>query len=187
MRPLENFAVIPAAPSEGNVTIALEPTRPEAPPSTDVAELERTYRPPTGLWGWLTTVDHKSIGKRYIATAFIWFLLAGVNAALMRLQLSRPENGLFGPDAYNQLFTVHGTGMMFLFAVPIMEAFALYLVPLMVGTRNIAYPRLNAFGFWMFLFGSLLLYFSILGGDGLYGAGSMPDVHRWNTDAAVCA
>ncbi len=142
------------------MTIALEPARaPEAEP-TDVAELERTYRPPTGLWGWLTTVDHKSIGKRYITTAFIWFLLAGVNAALMRLQLMRHENGILCPDQYNQTFTVHGTGMMFLFAVPIMEAFALYLVPLMVGTRNIAYPRLNAFGYWVFLTGGLLLFIS---------------------------
>lgn len=142
------------------MTITLEPARaPEAEP-TDVAELERTYRPPGGLWGWLTTVDHKSIGKRYITTAFIWFLLAGVNAALMRLQLMRPENGILGPDQYNQTFTVHGTGMMFLFAVPIMEAFALYLVPLMVGTRNIAYPRLNAFGYWVFLTGGLLLFIS---------------------------
>ena len=142
------------------MTVTLEPARSREVEPTDVGELERTYRPPSGLWGWLTTVDHKSIGKRYIATAFVWFLLAGVNAALMRLQLSRPENGLFGPDAYNQLFTVHGTGMMFLFAVPIMEAFALYLVPLMVGTRNIAYPRLNAFGYWVFLIGGLLLFIS---------------------------
>jgi cytochrome c oxidase subunit 1 len=142
------------------VTITLEPGRTQEAEPTDVAELERTYRPPMGLWGWLTTVDHKSIGKRYIATAFMWFLLAGVNAALMRLQLARPENGLFGPDQYNQLFTVHGTAMMFLFAVPIMEAFALYLVPLMVGTRNVAYPRLNAFGYWVFLTGGLFLFIS---------------------------
>jgi cytochrome c oxidase subunit 1 len=142
------------------VTITLEPARTQAAEPTDVAELERTYRPPTGLRGWLTTVDHKSIGKRYITTAFIWFLLAGVNAALMRLQLMRPENGILGPDQYNQVFTVHGTAMMFLFAVPIMEAFALYLVPLMVGTRNVAYPRLNAFGYWVFLTGGLFLFIS---------------------------
>ncbi len=142
------------------MSITLEPARTREAEPTDVAELERTYRPPTGLWGWLTTVDHKSIGKRYITTAFIWFLLAGVNAALMRLQLMRPENGILGPDQYNQTFTVHGTAMMFLFAVPIMEAFALYLVPLMVGTRNIAYPRLNAFGYWVFLTGGLFLFIS---------------------------
>ncbi|MBV9879036.1 MAG: cbb3-type cytochrome c oxidase subunit I, partial [Gemmatirosa sp.] len=129
-------------------------------PSTDLALLPRTWRAPRGLWGWLTSVDHKSIAARYIATAFLWFLLAGVNAALMRLQLARPENTLLGPDAYNQVFTVHGTAMMFLFAVPIMTAFALYLVPLMVGTRDVAYPRLNAFGYWTFLIGGLFLFVS---------------------------
>jgi cytochrome c oxidase subunit I+III len=125
-----------------------------------VAALERTWRPRSGLWGWITSVDHKSIAKRYVATAFLWFLLAGVNAALMRLQLARPESNLLGPDAYNQTFTVHGTAMMFLFAVPIMTAVALYLVPLMVGTRDVVYPRLNAFGYWTFLIGGLFLFVS---------------------------
>ena len=74
----------------------------------------------------------------------------------MRLQLARPERKLIGPDLYNQLFTMHGTTMMFLFAVPVMEAFGVYLVPLMVGTRNIAFPRLNAFSYWMYLFGGML-------------------------------
>ncbi|HEY2065479.1 MAG TPA: cytochrome c oxidase subunit I [Gemmatimonadaceae bacterium] len=122
--------------------------------------LERTFAPPRGVWGWLTTVDHKSIAKRYIATAFVFFLLAGVNAALMRLQLSRPEAGFIGPDRYNQLFTVHGTAMMFLFAVPIMSAYGLYLVPLMIGTRDVAFPRLNAFGYWTFLIGGIFLFAS---------------------------
>jgi cytochrome c oxidase subunit 1 len=134
-----------------------------APGDAEQAELElleRTYGRMRGLWGWITSVDHKSIGKRYIATAFIWFFLAGINAALMRLQLSRPENTLIGPDRYNQLFTVHGTAMMFLFAVPIMTAFGVYLVPLMVGTRDVAYPRLNAFGYWTFLIGGLFLFTS---------------------------
>lgn len=124
----------------------------------DLPILERTWRRPTGLWGWLTAVDHKVIGKRYAVTAFVWFLLAGLNAALMRLQLARPENHLLGPDRYNQLFTVHGTAMMFLFAVPVMTAIAVYLVPLMVGTRDVAYPRLNAFGYFTFLIGGLLLF-----------------------------
>ncbi|MFL5605624.1 MAG: cbb3-type cytochrome c oxidase subunit I, partial [Gemmatimonadaceae bacterium] len=111
------------------------------PGDAELAELqalERTWRAPTGLWGWITSVDHKSIAKRYVATALVFFLLAGLNAGLMRLQLSRPENPLIGPDRYNQLFTVHGTAMMFLFAVPVMSAFGLYLVPLMVGTRDVA-------------------------------------------------
>ena len=90
-------------------------------------------------------MDHKVIGRRYIVTAFVFLCLAGLAAMAMRLQLARPENTLLGPDLYNQFFTMHGTTMMFLFAVPVMEAFGVYLVPLMVGTRNIAFPRLNAF------------------------------------------
>jgi cytochrome c oxidase subunit 1 len=131
--------------------------------SADQAELEqlaRTFEAPRGLWGWVVATDHKQVAKRYIATCFAFFVLAGINAALMRLQLARPENSLIGPDKYNQLFTVHGTGMMFLFAVPVMTAFALYLVPLMVGTRDVAFPRLNAFGYWTFLIGGLFLFIS---------------------------
>ncbi|HEV2801113.1 MAG TPA: cytochrome c oxidase subunit I [Pyrinomonadaceae bacterium] len=122
------------------------------------AELERTWRDEPGLWGWLRSVDHKSIGKRYIVTAFVFFLLGGLLAVLMRLQLSRPENTLLGPDLYNQIFTMHGTTMMFLFAIPVMEAMGIYLVPLMVGTRNIAFPRLAAFSYWIYLFGGITLY-----------------------------
>jgi cytochrome c oxidase subunit I+III len=103
-------------------------------------------------------VDHKSIGKRYIITTFLFFVLGGLEAAVMRAQLARPENGLIGPDAYNQIFTMHGTTMMFLFAVPVMDAVGLYLVPLMVGGRNVAFPRLNAYGYWVYLFGGVFLY-----------------------------
>jgi cytochrome c oxidase subunit I+III len=148
--------------SEHLITSAYADLTTRAGPADDaeLEELARTFEPEHGLWGWITTVDHKTISKRYITTAFIWFILAGLNAGLMRLQLSRPENGFIGPDRYNQLFTVHGTGMMFLFAVPIMTAFGLYLVPLMVGTRDLAYPRLNAFGYWVFLTGGILLFAS---------------------------
>jgi cytochrome c oxidase subunit I+III len=124
--------------------------------------LERVWAEEPGLRGWLATVDHKRVGIRYIATAVIWFALAGALAMLMRLQLSRPDNDLIGPDAYGQIFTTHGTAMMFLFAVPVMTAFAIYLVPLMVGTRNIAFPRLNAYGYWVFLFGGTFLFISLL-------------------------
>jgi cytochrome c oxidase subunit 1 len=127
----------------------------------ELEQLARTFEDRGGVWGWVTSVDHKSIAKRYIVTCFAFFLLAGLNAVLMRLQLARPENGLLGPDRYNQLFTVHGTAMMFLFAVPVMTAFALYLVPLMVGTRDVAYPRLNSFGYWTFLIGGLFLFVSL--------------------------
>ncbi|MBW8859744.1 MAG: cbb3-type cytochrome c oxidase subunit I [Caulobacter sp.] len=110
------------------------------------ARLERTWASPRGLWGVLTAVDHKVIGRRYVVTGMVFFFLAGVLALLMRAQLARPESGLIGPDRYNQIFSMHGTTMMFLFAVPIMEAVAVYLVPLMCGARNISFPRLNAYG-----------------------------------------
>ncbi len=122
------------------------------------AELERSWGDRPGFLGWLSTTDHKRIALRYMITAFTFFLLGGLNAGLMWLQLSRPENGFLGPDAYNQIFTVHGTTMMFLFAVPMMHALGLYFVPLMVGARNVAYPRMNAFGYWVYLIGCLLLY-----------------------------
>jgi cytochrome c oxidase subunit I+III len=123
-----------------------------------VLALEETWRPEPGLMGWLRSVDHKSIALRYLITAFVFFLLGGVEAAVMRLQLARPENTVLGPDAYNQFFTMHGTTMMFLFAVPIMQAAGLYLVPLMIGTRNVAFPKLNAYGYWVYLFGGVFLY-----------------------------
>ena len=121
-------------------------------------ELERTWHEPRGLYGWFTHVDHKSIGRRFLVTAFVFFALGGIEAALMRLQLSRPDNNILGPDLYNQIFTTHGTTMMFLFAVPVMLALGIYFVPLMVGARNIAFPRMVAFGYWMFLFGGIFLY-----------------------------
>jgi cytochrome c oxidase subunit I+III len=120
--------------------------------------LEQTWKTPSGLWGVLATVDHKIIGRRYIFTAFVFLALGGVLSILMRLQLAQPEARVLGPDRYNQIFTMHGANMMFLFAVPVMEAMAVYLIPLMVGTRNIAFPRLNAFSYWMFLAGGTLLW-----------------------------
>jgi cytochrome c oxidase subunit 1 len=122
------------------------------------AVLSAIWKTPAGLWGSLATVDHKIIGRRYIVTAFVFLALGGVLAVLIRMQLAQPEARLLGPDRYNQIFTMHGTNMMFLFAVPVMEAMAVYLIPLMVGTRNIAFPRLNAFSYWMFLAGGALLW-----------------------------
>jgi cytochrome c oxidase subunit I len=122
------------------------------------ARLAKTWGTGKGIIGALSTVDHKIIGRRYIVTAFVFLALAGLTAVAMRLQLARPEARLMGPDLYNQLFTMHGTTMMFLFAVPVMEAFAVYLVPLMVGTRNIAFPRLNAFSYYVYLFGGLMIW-----------------------------
>jgi cytochrome c oxidase subunit 1 len=122
------------------------------------ARLDVTWRRPPGIIGWLATVDHKEIGRRYIVTALIFLALGGVLALAMRIQLARPDSVLIGADRYNQLFTMHGSTMMFLFAVPVMEGVALYIIPLMVGTRNAAFPRLNAFSYFMYLFGGLLLW-----------------------------
>ena len=144
----------------------IDTTSPEA--VRESIALEATWREPRGLWAWFCVVDHKEIGKRYIITAFLMFLAGGIEAALMRMQLARPENSLIGPDRYNQLFSTHGTTMMFLFAVPMMTAMGIYLVPLMLGTRNVAFPRLNAFGYWTYVVGVIFLYVSLF-------ANSAPD------------
>lgn len=124
--------------------------------------LHDTWADPPGWRGWLFTVDHKRIGRRYLVTAFAFFVLGGLIALLMRTQLARPDAHVVGPDRYNQLFSMHGTTMMFLFAVPVMEAVAVYVVPLMCGTRNIAFPRLNAFSYWVYLFGGIMIYVAFL-------------------------
>jgi cytochrome c oxidase subunit I+III len=131
-------------------------------PERDRQELEVTWESPPGVLGWFTNTNHKSVAMRYIITAFIFFLLGGILAALMRIQLARPENTFLGPDLYNQIFTTHGSTMMFLFAVPIMEALGLYFVPLMIGTRNVAFPKLNLFGYYVYLIGGILLYGAFL-------------------------
>ena len=100
------------------------------------------------------------VARRYLITAFIFLCLGGLNAVAMRIQLSGPERGLIGPDRYDQLFTMHGVTMMFLFAVPMVQATGIYLVPLMIGTRNIAFPRLNAFSYWIYLSGGLFAWVS---------------------------
>ena len=128
------------------------------------------------LHEWATTVDHKKLGIMYIVYGLIFFLVGGVEASLMRLQLARPDNHFIGPQLFNQLFTMHGTTMVFLVGMPIIFGFANYLVPLMIGARDLAFPRLNSFGFWLSVMGGLILYFSIIGGMGMTGAGSMPDV-----------
>ena len=110
-----------------------------------------------GLWSWLTTVDHKRIGIMYFVAAFFFFLLGGAEALVIRLQLAQPDAGVVSADMYNQLFTMHGTTMIFLAAMPLSAAFFNLLVPLQVGARDVAFPRLNAFSFWTFLFGGLLL------------------------------
>jgi len=130
----------------------------------------------TRLHEWVVTVDHKRLGIMYVVSGLAFLLIAGLEAAVIRWQLAAAGNTIVSPQVFNRLFTVHGTTMVFLVGIPIVFGFANYLVPLMIGARDLAFPRLNAFGFWAFLFGGALLYFSFLGGDGLYGAGSAPDV-----------
>src|SRR6202023_3522958 len=128
------------------------------------------------LHDWVTTVDHKRLGILYIVYALVFLIIGGIEAAIMRVQLIRPHNNFVSPELFNRMFTMHGTTMIFFVVMPIMFGFANYLIPLVIGARDMAFPRLNAFSFWMTAFGGLFLYFSFLGGDGLYGAGNAPDV-----------
>jgi cytochrome c oxidase subunit 1 len=142
-----------------------------------IAISEVPVRPLTlRLHEWVTTVDHKRLGVLYIVYALVFLALGGIEAAIVRLQLIRPHNALVSPQVFNRMFTMHGTTMIFFVAMPMLFGFANYLVPLMIGARDMAFPRLNAFSFWMTALGGLFLYFSFFGGDGLYGAGSAPDV-----------
>ncbi len=125
---------------------------------------------------WVVTVDHKRLGILYVVSGLVFFVVAGIEATLMRLQLAWPGLHIVPPETFNRLFTMHGTSMVFLVGIPIVFGFGNYLVPLMIGARDLAFPRLNAFGFWMFLFAGLLLHWSFIGGEGLSGSGSAPAV-----------
>jgi cytochrome c oxidase subunit 1 len=128
------------------------------------------------LHGWITTVDHKRLGMLYIGYALVFLAIGGIEAAAMRIQLIRPHYNFVSPQVFNRLFTMHGTTMIFFVVMPLVFGFANYLIPLMIGARDMAFPRLNAFSFWLTAFGGILLYFSLLGANGLYGAGNAPDV-----------
>jgi len=134
----------------------------------DVGRLRRSWAEPAGLVAWLATVDHKRIGLRYGVTAAAFFLAGGLEAAVMRAQLARPDQRLLTPEAYNQLFSMHGLTMIFLFVTPMLSGFGNYLVPLMIGARDMAFPRLNAFGYWVFLGAGVIMYGGLL-------LGSAPD------------
>jgi cytochrome c oxidase subunit 1 len=127
-------------------------------PQITAHQIEPTY---TGWRSWVTTTDHKKIGIMYLVTTFVFFILGGIEALLIRLQLGTPENTLLSPQTYNQLFTMHGTTMIFLFVVPIMAGFGNYFVPLMIGARDMAFPKLNAISYWLLLAGGLVFYASI--------------------------
>jgi cytochrome c oxidase subunit 1 len=118
----------------------------------------------TGVWSWITTVDHKRIGILYGTTAFIFFLLGGIEALLLRIQLGSPESTFLSPDTYNQMFTMHGTTMIFLAIMPLSAMFFNFMIPLQIGARDVAFPRLNAFSYWVFLLGGLFLNSSWLFG-----------------------
>ncbi len=116
------------------------------------------------LLQWITTVDHKLIGIMYMLSSVVFFIIGFLEALLIRIQLMRPENAFISPDTYNQIFSMHGTTMVFLVLTPMLFGFAMYFIPLMIGANEMAFPRLNAFSFWVFLFGGLLLYFSVFAG-----------------------
>ncbi len=123
-----------------------------------IHRLEDLWETPRTLWGSLATVDHKKIGVRYLVTAFAFLIAGGIEAGLIRLQLARADQSLFSPNTYNQIFTMHGVTMIFWYASPVLSGFGNYLIPLLIGSRDMAFPRLNAFSYWTFLFSGLFLY-----------------------------
>src|SRR5581483_11181759 len=149
------------------VATTVEPAGPGPAVPVDALEREELLEPfkdKPGIPGFLTTVDHKRIGMRYIYTSFAFFFVAGILALVMRVQLAGPDRDVVGPQLYNELFTVHGTTMIFLFNTPVLAGFGNYLVPLMIGTRDMAFPRLNAFSYWVFLFSGIFFYAGFVAG-----------------------
>ncbi len=131
-----------------------------APGSREERTLEESWETKPGFIGWLGSVDHKEVGKRYLVTAFLFLLVGGVEALILRVQLARPNETLLTPEQYNQLFTMHGVTMIFLYALPILSGFSNFLWPLLLGSRDMAFPRLNALSYWVFLFSGVFLYAS---------------------------
>jgi cytochrome c oxidase subunit 1 len=131
------------------------------------------------LNSWVVTVDHKKLGILYMVYSIFFLLVGGLEAVIIRMQLIQPNLHIVSPQVFNRLFTMHGTTMVFLVGMTYIFGFANYLIPLMIGARDMAFPRLNAFSFWMTCFGGLLLYYSFIGGGGLYGDGNAPDVTWW--------
>ncbi|MEX0834509.1 MAG: cbb3-type cytochrome c oxidase subunit I, partial [Nitriliruptor sp.] len=128
----------------------------------DIALLDQVWGSKPGFIGWVGQCNHKAVGRRFIFTSFFFLMLGGSLAMLMRLQLIGPDNDVVGPEAFNQLFTMHGTIMMFLFVVPMLEGFTIYVAPLQLGSRDMPMPRLNAFGYWGFLLGGIFLLSSFV-------------------------
>jgi cytochrome c oxidase subunit I len=150
--------------------------QPILPPMVISTESENSRPMVQALHDWIVTVDHKKLGLMYFLYGIFFLVIGGVEAAIMRAQLAVANNHLVSPETFNRLFTMHGTTMIFFAAMPIVFGFANYLMPLMIGARDMAFPRLNAWSFWMSALGGIILYFSYIGGFGLYGAGSAPDI-----------
>ncbi len=123
------------------------------------------WETPKTLWGELTTVDHKKLGMRYLVTSLVFLLAGGIEALIMRLQLAQPDGRLLGPEAYDQFYSMHGVTMIYWYAAPILSGFSVYMVPLLIGARDMAFPRANAFSYWIFLFSGIFLYTSLLIGQ----------------------
>ena len=134
------------------------------PGTGEALPLTRTHEHVPGLLGWVASVDHKRIGIMYLLAALVFFAAGGTEALLMRIQLAVPENNFLSPHAFDQMFTMHGTTMIFLVAMPVLTGLANYLVPLMIGASDVAFPRLNALSLWLLVWGGLLLYFSFIAG-----------------------
>jgi cytochrome c oxidase subunit 1/cytochrome c oxidase subunit I+III len=130
-----------------------------------VPSLPATVEADSGLLGWIASVDHKRIGIMYLVVALFFFAVGGIEALLIRIQLARPDNSFLSPVAYDQIFTMHGTTMIFLVAMPVLTGMANYIVPLMIGAKDVAFPRLNALSLWLLIFGGLFLYFSFIAGE----------------------
>lgn len=137
--------------------------RPRVSPVRLHKQLSRIWDTPPGL-GRLSAVNHTVLGKRFILAAFVFFTIGGVLAMLIRAQLATSNSAFVGPDIYNQIFTMHGTIMMFLFAIPMFEGFAIYLLPKMLGARDMAFPRMTAYGFWCYVFGGSIMIVALLAG-----------------------
>jgi heme/copper-type cytochrome/quinol oxidase subunit 1 len=130
--------------------------------AVEADRLARIWEPPTSLYSWLATVDHKRIGFRYIVVALCYFALAGGAALLLRVQLAAPLNTVLDPETYNQVFTMHGTTMIFLVATPLLSGFGNYFLPLVIGARDMAFPRMNALSFWVFFLSGIFMWSSVL-------------------------
>lgn len=150
-----------AVESPPDRTLARVPEVGSAPPGSDAERrLFELWESAPGWRGWLSTVDHKAIGLRYLFTSFGFLLIGGIEALIMRVQLAGPDQTLLTPDQYNQLFTMHGVTMIFLYALPVLSGFSNYLWPLLLGSRDMAFPRLNALSYWLYLFAGVFLYAS---------------------------